>query len=211
MIDLYSLCKNYGIGNHGVIHLGAHEGQEVHLYQSLGMQNILFVEANPDVYHRLNANVSSFPNVRTANYAITDRNGVVQFHVTTSDFCSSVLPLKTVTTNYPGIAEMYQITIPSRTVDSLLAELHFSPADFKLLNMDIQGAELLALQGAGGLLQHLDAITTEVNFEELYEGCVLIGQLDHFLSVYGFHRVETVQYHPTWGDAFYVRGSLIGR
>jgi FkbM family methyltransferase len=207
MHDLYSLCKAHGITSRGVIHVGSHEGQEVPLYQLLGMQNILLVEANPNVFQRLQANVSSLPNVKTANCAICDYNGVTQFHVTTSDFCSSILPLKTVTANYPGIVEMYEISVPARTLDTLLGELQLSPQEYNFLNIDIQGAELLAFQGAVGLLQHIEAVNTEVNFDELYEGCAMIDQIDQFLSSFGFHRVATTQYHPTWGDALYVKRS----
>ncbi|MFM1655469.1 FkbM family methyltransferase [Brevibacillus sp. B_LB10_24] len=205
MHDLYSLCQEHGIASRGVIHVGSHEGQEVPLYQMMGMQNILLVEANPDVYQRLHSNISSFPNVKTANCAICNYNGFARFHVTTSDFCSSILPLKTVTANYPGIVETHEISVPARTLDTLLGEMQLSPQNYNFLNIDIQGAELLAFQGAVGLLQHVEAVNTEVNFEELYEGCAMIDQIDQFLSVFGFHRVATTQYHPTWGDALYVK------
>jgi hypothetical protein len=76
--------------------------------------------------------------------------------------------------------------------------------------MDIQGAELLALQGAVETLQSIDAINTEINYEELYEGCALVHQLDDFLAHQGFTRVATVTpYHPSWGDAFYVRNDRL--
>jgi FkbM family methyltransferase len=205
MHDLISLCRNYGIASRGVIHIGAHDGQEVPIYQSLGMSHILLVEANPKAFHRLNTHVSSYPNVITTNYAICNYNGFAQLRVTNSDASSSILPLKLHKDVYPEIKEDYQITVQARKLDTLLEELNLSLKNYNFLNIDIQGAELLALQGAVKLLRSLEAINTEVNFTELYEGCVLIDQMDEFLGSFGFQRTLTSIYHPTFGDAFYVK------
>jgi len=126
------------------------------------------------------------------------------------DQSSSILPLKEHREIYQEITETEQISVPSKTLDSLLAELQLNPADFNLLNIDIQGAELLAFRGATNLLKHIEAINTEVNYQELYENCALIHQIDEFLESHGFERVATTTpYHPSWGDAFYIRQPVI--
>ena len=72
--------------------------------------------------------------------------------------------------------------------------------------MDIQGAELLALKGSTKILDKIDIINTELNFDELYEGCALAHEIDKFLKFYNFHRVETdLRFHHTWGDGLYVK------
>jgi FkbM family methyltransferase len=206
MFNLKQVCEKHGVVPRGVIHIGAHEGQEVAEYKVLNVQKIVFIEANPTVYERLVGTISGTPHVMAVNCAISDVNGTVTLHVTSMDQSSSILPLKQVSVIYPLIKETHAIVVPSRTIDSLLTELKLMPADYNILNIDIQGAELLAFKGGTNLLTHLDAIFTEVNFEELYEGCPLIGQLDEFLGNYGFCRVEvTTPYHPSWGDAMYVR------
>jgi len=206
MLDLDRLCKQCQIEPRGVIHVGAHEGQELSRYNAMGFSRILFIEANPVVYKRLYRNVGSSPHVQTANVAVSDQNGTTQLHVMSFDQSSSILPLKRHKDIYPSIKEEFQITVPTRTLDTLCAELQLAPGDYNVLNMDIQGAELLALKGATQILPHIEAINTEVNFEELYENGALIGQLDAFLQPYRFTRVETVTpYHSSWGDAFYVK------
>ncbi|MEW6065207.1 MAG: FkbM family methyltransferase [Bacillota bacterium] len=93
-----------------------------------------------------------------------------------------------------------------RTLDRLITELELTPEDFNILNIDIQGAELKALKGAVNVLHFIEVINTEVNFKELYEGCALIHEIDEFLEEHGFERIETTcPFHPSWGDAFYVR------
>ncbi len=209
LLDVPKLCVQNSIHLKGVIHVGAHEGQENHYYQQMGVKNILFIEANPVVCQRLQAKIASYPNVKAVNYAISDQNGTINLHVTSNEQSSSILPLKQHQKIYPQIKETHQIQVESRKLDTLLQELKLNSSDYNILNIDIQGAELLALKGATHWLKYVDAINTEVNYEELYEGCVLIDELDEFLDQYGFHRVATKTPHPSWGDAFYVKKPLV--
>jgi len=208
-LDLLQLCQEHSVTPRGVVHVGAHEGTEISAYQQMGVQNMLFVEANPVVFDRLQANLAAVPNVLVANCAISDRNGTVDLHVTSFDQSSSILQLKHHQEIYPHITETHQVTVQSKTLDTLLQELEINPSDFNILNIDIQGAELLALQGSINWLKYVEVINTEVNYEELYEGCVLIDQLDEFLEGQGFHRVATTTPHPSWGDAVYVKKPVI--
>jgi FkbM family methyltransferase len=209
-IDLQQLCSQYSLTSRGIIHIGAHDGKEIALYKAMGTQRILFVEANPVVFERLKANIAGHPNVQAANCAISNYNGMVNLRVTSFDQSSSILPLKRHQEIYPYIAEIHQISVQSRTLDTLLQELKINPAEFNVLVIDIQGAELLALQGSVTVLKHIEAIATEVNYEELYEGCALINQVDDFLETHDFERVETTTpFHPSWGDAFYVKKPVV--
>ncbi|MEZ2238927.1 FkbM family methyltransferase [Microcoleus sp.] len=209
-LNIQELCRQYAIAPRGVIHVGAHEGTEITAYQQMGAQKVLFVEANPSVFERLQANIADYPNVEAVNCAIADRNGTIDLHVTSFDQSSSILQLKRHQEIYPHITETHQITVESKTLDTLLQEQEVNPSDFNILNIDIQGAELLALQGATNWLKCVDLINTEVNYEELYEGCALIDQLDEFLEGHGFQRAATTTpIHPSWGDAIYVKKTAI--
>jgi FkbM family methyltransferase len=209
-LNIQELCSQYSIVPRGVIHVGAHEGTEISAYQQMGAQKVLFVEANPSVFERLQANIAVYPNVESVNCAIADRNGTIDLHVTSFDQSSSILQLKHHQEIYPHITETHQITVQSKTLDTLLQEQELNPSEFNILNIDIQGAELLALQGATNWLKSVELINAEVNYEELYEGCALIDQLDEFLEKYGFHRAATTTpIHPSWGDAIYVKKPAI--
>lgn len=210
MLPLAELCKNNSIKPRGVIHIGAHEGKELSDYLEMGVKKILYVEANPSVFEKLQIQIANYPNVHAVCCAISNTNGTANLHITSMDQSSSILPLKVSLEIYPMIKETEQITVPCKTLDSLLEELNLSPADFNILNIDIQGAELLALQGATETLQYIEAINTEVNYEELYTGCALIDEIDNFLETYDFERIATTTpYHPSWGDAFYTKKAVI--
>lgn len=79
---------------------------------------------------------------------------------------------------------------------------------FNFLNLDLQGAELMALRGLGERLSDVDYIYTEVNKKDVYQGCAKVEELDRFLTE--FTRVETLWCEDGgvdhgWGDAFYIR------
>jgi hypothetical protein len=55
-----------------------------------------------------------------------------------------------------------------------------------LMKLDVQGAELDVLEGAGALLQDIDYLYLEGSFVELYEGQALITDIVTFLGRHGF-------------------------
>jgi protein O-GlcNAc transferase len=87
------------------------------------------------------------------------------------------------------------------------------------IKLDIQGAELMALQNAERLLKDTSAIQVEVEFLELYEGQPLFADVDRFLRGQGFvlHTflgfgsrcfkplVRRGVKQVLWSDAVYVR------
>jgi FkbM family methyltransferase len=205
MLNLLELFARWSVLPLGVIQVGAHDGNEVTTYLALGA-NVLCVEANPTVYNRLVARVGHLEGVRTVQCAVGDHDGTATFRITSSDQSSSLLPLKKHSELYPQIVEIAQLQVPLYRLDTLLTHLQVDRTRYNILHMDIQGAELLALRGAEETLQYIDAISTEINYEELYDGCALITDMDRFLEVRGFTRVATVTpYDPSWGDALYVR------
>lgn len=210
MLDLPALFDRHGIRPRGVIHIGAHEGREAQSYAAMGLDAMLFVEANPSVFRTLQDNLRGYPQARAFNVAISDRDGTATLHVTSMDQSSSILPLGRHSEIYPSIVETAAIEVPARTLDSLLAEQGIDACGYNILNLDIQGAELLALRGAERTLTHIDAINTEINYTELYRGGAQIDALDAYLDLQGFTRVATTTpFHPTWGDALYIRKPVL--
>jgi len=73
------------------------------------------------------------------------------------------------------------------------------------LNLDLQGAELLALRGLGEMLWWFEYVYVEVNERELYQGCPLVREIDDYLSRFGFSGMEVKMTNHGWGDKFYRR------
>ena len=211
-IDIPALFQKYHLTPKGVIHVGAHEAGELEKYVAMGFSTILYVEANPALIPRLKEKAAACTGARVliAHVAVTDHNGKITLRVTSMDQSSSILPLGIHKNIYPSIREGNQIDVPARTLDHLVYELGLAPNLFNFLNLDIQGAELLALKGASRLLGNIEAIVSEVNLVELYQGAALLPQLEAHLRAAGFNRAAMfTPWHPTWGDAFFVKRPVV--
>lgn len=205
------------IPRRGIVHVGADIGQEVPQYLDYGFEKIILIEANPRSYETLEAKFSRYSNVTMFNYAICDRSGVIDFHIHRSRSGStepaSVLPMKRFKEIVTTLRTVETIKVPAITLDCLAQRHDIAVSDYNFLNVDIQGAELLAFRGATKLMCSLDVIISEVNLIELYEHGALEGEIVTFLADHGFEKRHAV-YHtlyderstfPAWGECLFVR------
>jgi FkbM family methyltransferase len=211
MLDIAALLRAHEITPRGVIHVGAHQAHELEDYLRMGFSKILYIEANPALIPGLRAKAQPHGGkVIIVHAAASDTDGTVRLRVTSMDQSSSILPLAKHKDIYPSIREVSQVEVRGRRLDTLLAEEGLRAEDFNVLNLDIQGAELMALRGATGLLAGIEALNTEVNLQELYQGAGLLQEMEKFMDRQGFGRVAMVTpWHPSWGDAFYVRKKVV--
>jgi len=174
----------------GIIHVGAHHLEEKGLYEKLNLE-VFWIEANPNI-------AKLYPNVTCA--AVSDKCEDVEFTISNNTQSSSLLKLKHHSIVYPDVVEIEKIKVTTTTLNNLIK----NPEKYDALNLDIQGAELKALNGATDILSFIKAVYTEVNQEELYENCARIEEMDSFLKIHGFTRVLTKwEYNTGWGDALY--------
>ena len=90
-------------------------------------------------------------------------------------------------------------------MDTFVKENNVDMSRYNFLNIDIQGAEYLALKGFEENLKYIDYLYLEVNQKELYKNCILLPELDKYLLDKGFKRVELDMTRYGWGDGFYMR------
>jgi FkbM family methyltransferase len=205
IIDFHEIVKNINVK--GIIHVGACMGEEFPIYDKY-TKNVIWIEANPELIPIIEKNVYG---EKVLSYAVCDKDHEkIKFNVIYSDDrtnpgCSSILDLKIHQQLYPMINKVREVEVETITLDTLLKEQNLIPSDYNVLNMDIQGAELLALKGAENLLQHLDIVYTEFSLVELYKDCCLLSDLDEFLTERGFKRTRLEFAATTWGDVVYVK------
>lgn len=185
----------YGIKIHGVLHIGAHLCEEKNLYESWGVssENIIWVDAIPRC-----------EGVHKAVISNTDGEKVT-FYTTNNHQSSSILEMGTHQIRHPYVTVTGSEERDTTTIDTFMTQ--FPPElqnSINYVHLDIQGAELKALQGALTLLPQVDAIMTEVNVEHLYKDCALLPEIDAFLASHGFQRVWTDINQHNWGDALYL-------
>lgn len=193
----------------GLIQLGAHEGEECHLFSRYGFKKVLLIEADPDTFVRLQKLVQdNYPSFETVQFAATNKQGNFPFHRTTFSQSNSTKLLKKHLWLFPEIHQAEQIMVQNDTLDHWLESKKLSH-EFNVLVMDIQGGEIDALKGSLKTLRDIDAIVTEVNYDELYEGGGQLVDLDKFLMEQGFIRVDTITAAKGYGDSLYVKKKFL--
>lgn len=206
LIPLKAAIARHNLKITGIVHVGAHWGQELADYHSNGIYDIVFIEPGVAAFNTLNSRIGpDDKRIVMFNCACGEAEGYADLHVEQQNQgqSSSLLIPKKHLEYYPHIQFVATERVPVRTLDSL----PFSRGKYNLLMMDTQGAELLVLKGATETLKDINYIYTEVNDQELYEGNAMVGELDAYLV--DFARVEThwVAQHG-WGDAIYIRKTL---
>lgn len=203
LLDFQALIKKYSLKITGVIHIGAHHGQELDEYAKVeSIEDIILFEPDPDSYAVLKKHEAE--NIFCENVALGSKRGRLSFYRSTGNkgMSNSLLEPALHATQYPDIVFDKVIEVDVLPLDSYRLTLRYN-----FINIDVQGYELEVFKGAVQTLPQIDYIMTEVNNSELYKNCALVGQVDEFLAGYGFKRVETVWAGVTWGDALYVKGA----
>jgi FkbM family methyltransferase len=149
--------------------------------------------------------------------AVNSYTGVCKFH--------PINPQKTRTTwtdGNPGASSLFvsngtyrvehyvqdTIEVPCTRLDDACKELGIESV--AIVWMDLQGAELLALQSMGDFLKGVEYMCVEVSYKPIYSGQVLFPELNAFLEAAGFECINTLE--PNSGkwqeDAIYRRKGL---
>jgi FkbM family methyltransferase len=204
IIPLSNIIKDFKLDIKGVIHIGAHYGQEYSDYIKNGIQNMIFFEPIKSNFQKLMDNLQFVDgNIHCHNMALGNQTGVVEMFVETENkgqSCSVLKPelhLK----HYPKITFKNTEKVFMNKLDSV----DFNRDLYNMINIDVQGYELEVFKGATEVLKNIDIIYTEINAKELYKDCVLVGDLDFYLRQFGFERVLTKMTKYDWGDALYLK------
>jgi FkbM family methyltransferase len=205
LISVADLVKYWGVKPTSVLHVGAHEAEEFDAYEKFFPGRVIWVEAQPDKAELLIARFADSRFHQVIEAAVWDIKGVdLELKVMTNSQSTSLFELGTHQYQHPDIILHRKVLV--RT--SLLADI--LPHEFKpdYVSLDIQGAELRALKGLGDRIETVKWIYSEVNKDELYQGCCLISDLDDFLELRGFRRIVTRWTEFGWGDALYVSNKV---
>jgi len=199
--EKYNIC----IPNKGILHIGAHICEERNLYNSINMTDdkVLWIEAINELVEKVKKENS---NINIIEAVITDKdNEDINFMITNNYESSSIFNFETHLIEHPHVIETERRHLKSITMNTLFDNNNIPYDKYDFINIDLQGAELKALQGATKILPHIKFIYSEVNIKKLYDGAVLLPELDEFLNLYGFKRIETAMTPHGWGDALYIK------
>jgi FkbM family methyltransferase len=204
LISFSEIIKKYNMNVAGIIHIGAHYGEEIGDYIDNGIKDIILFEPLSDNFNILERNVKNLnANIVGHQVALGSTPGNATMYVSSNEKqSSSILKPKVHLTHHPNVSFPSTEVVEVKTLDQ------FETSNFNFINMDVQGYELEVLKGASKTLMHIDYVYCEVNRDEVYENNAFVEQIDEYLSQYNLIRVETDWGGEIWGDALYVKTTL---
>jgi FkbM family methyltransferase len=192
-----------------LLDVGANKGQFSLAFRQLRPDaTIIGFEPLPqaaDKYERLFASDSA---VTLHRVALAEAASTAEFHVTDREDSSSLLKPGAGQTSAFGVSAAVTIQVPVERLDARVdVKSLMHPI---LMKIDVQGAELRALQGCDWL-ELVDFVYVELSFVELYEEQPLFSDVATYLMGRGFtlagafNQVVTDAFGPTQADFLFKR------
>jgi len=201
-----------------VVHVGGHLAQEIELYRDLGVDHVIWLEADIFTIVKLKSNIEKHENIASRKMkhtvleaTISSSDGEeVMFNVFNNKGASSSIkkPTALMAEKWPHFTVVGDpvMKITSR-LDTVLGELDLSAYQNtrNLLVLDIQGNEGAALQGVGLLSGgFFGMIQTEISKKALYEDSTMFSDVDSWMSQHGYKlSSHSYSYVPWHGDVVY--------
>jgi FkbM family methyltransferase len=165
--------------------------------------NVVGFEPDRDECERLREHHRDRPWIRIVPSALGSERRTANLHITREPACSSVYPpIDDVVDRHPRLEPQRMVrreTIELITMDEWCAQNSVDRVDF--VKLDTQGSELDILRGAKRTLESVSIVQTEVEFNPMYRGQPLFGDVDRFLRERGFvlWRLDNLSHHRQHG------------
>ena len=207
LLSLPDLVRKYNLNIKGIIHCGAHTGEEYPIYQKLGINNVLWIEANAQQIPQLEKKIKN-NNHLILNAVISDEPWKkVDFIYTNQTQSSSLYHLGLNKQQRQGLQEERIEQVETISLDHLFKHhIDLDIERYNMINLDIQGGELNALRGFKNGLKHIDYIYCEAHTKETYKNVPQLHDLLNLLNPLGFKLKDSYFYkNKGWGDIFLIR------
>lgn len=178
-----------------IFDVGAHHGETIKKYINLfgSSPQIYSFEPFSDSYEKLLLNASGFTNVSCNQVGLSNFTGRADFYVNAMDATNSLLGFDSEKIKLLGFGDTSTVQnvgksqIDVITLDDFCADNKIEAID--ILKLDVQGAELIALDGAKKMLEakKIKSIYTEIAFSAVYQKQALFGSICEFLSNYSIN------------------------
>ena len=171
-----------------------HALESVELSKKYPNAKVYTFEANPVSYNVCLENTEGYDSITVINEAVNDYDGICKFYpmdkektiTTWEDGNQGASSLYRANGQYDFIEKyvQYEIEVPCTRLDTFCERNGIDKID--IIWMDLQGAELKALQSLGSLLDTVQIIHTELEMNPMYEGQCLFSDVNEYLTNNGF-------------------------
>lgn len=178
---------------YNILHIGASYGQETQAYLDKfknTLQSITYIEPIPDVFNKLETYMNEFRKdvpIDCIQALISNvDNQDVDLYISNNDgLSSSMYPKNDACWAWDGVNFPNILKLKTTTLNTLM-NTNPKLKSIDTLIIDVQGAELLVLEGLTNLLPSIQQIICEFSEREFYKGAVLVNQLESFLHTHNF-------------------------
>jgi FkbM family methyltransferase len=195
-----------------IFDIGAADGRtSEHYHQLFPNATIYAFEPLPKSFEQLKKNVVDKSYIIPLNYAVSDKIGTAEFHITELNDASSLLnPNQTGSSFDRHHVLKNVIKVNTITIDEICKKYEINCIN--LLKLDAQGAEGDILKGATNMLSKnkVELIYSECQFIQLYDKATQFFELNSILHSHGyklfnlFNLVHNQKGQLSWGDAIFI-------
>ena len=204
--------------------IGACEGESSLDYkEQFSIAHIHAFEPLPDNMRLIESNIlkSGFHGIYPNEVCLSDSIGTAEFFVssgspdnenlrdyTALDYwnkSSSLLSPGSIDKHYKWLKFNESIKVKTITLDSYCEEKGIDHIDF--VHMDVQGAELMVLNGAKALISSIDIIWLEVSSVDIYKNQPLKKEVNQYMKRHGFKKILDIGNHIT-GDELWMKSTF---
>lgn len=202
-----------------IFDIGACEGEDSIRYANFFPKSTIYsFEPHTDNYAKAKKLIQQYnkSNIIFENVALSDKNGVAEFYLSEGhpthlknseewnfgNKSSSLLsPSDELKKNFSWLQFNRKTEVTTVRLEDFVSQKKIESIDFA--HIDVQGAELMVLAGAGAFLSQIKAIWLEVEAVELYSNQPLKNDVEFFMQKNKFINIlDTV--NETAGDQLYV-------
>jgi FkbM family methyltransferase len=200
-----------------IFEIGACEGEDGIKYARLFPKATIYAfEPLPGNIKLMEHNYAKYQinNIQYFNKALSEENGTAEFYVSEgrpegvpeSDWdygnkSSSLLPPDKHLEMTKFIKFKNKIIVETEKIETFCVRNNIQVIDF--IHMDVQGAELLVLKGAGNMISNIKAIWLEVANVSLYKGQPLATDIEAFMAKMNFVLAKNCL-EDVAGDQLYI-------
>ena len=184
----------------GIIHVGMWDFVEYGCYTKLVGNNVIGIEANPQVYKDMAKPVADKWGFKCFNEFLSDKDKEVRDFYFAGEGSSLYK-------GQPQWNKNVSIKVQTKTLATVIEENEIDMNGYDFLNIDAEGAEFDVLKGFEKYLDYINVIDLETSYDDRHRSGADHNTIVQWLSERGFELKEMSSSYQSqnWGDSVFAR------
>ena len=186
----------------GIIHVGMWDFVEYGCYTKLVGNNVIGIEANPQVYKDMAKPVADKWGFKCFNEFLSDKDKEVRDFYFAGEGSSLYK-------GQPQWNKNVSIKVQTKTLATVIEENEIDMNGYDFLNIDAEGAEFDVLKGFEKYLDYINVIDLETSYDDRHRSGADHNTIVQWLSERGFELKEMSDSYQSqnWGDSVFARAN----